>query len=179
MRKIILIGTYLIFTSSAFATYGFKDCSRSNIDTLFDYTEESHKEIKDWKSELSKDKYKKLSFIHRSKIKVARGVLNCIEKKLDKMTYKCNGIKSSHKNSASTLPVLGKIVKLSADFFDYSRSRSIGIIIHEASHKCGTTDAAYFNNTIPYSTTLVPWSLIGDTYEYWAENRFCLPDVDC
>lgn len=81
---------------------------------------------------------------------------------------------------ARTFPILFKTVTLNDKYFwSTSHKRQIGVLIHEASHKCSTTDAAQFKDTSPRNVGVIPWYWIGDTYEYWAVEGLCLPGVDC
>ncbi len=175
--KILTVIIFLVFVGNAHAIKAFKNCSQSDINNLFDHTRVAKSKIEKWLEEL--DRYEDLNIIHRTKISIAKGILNCSYRKLDKIKYKCNSIDSHSKYAAMTAPIIFRKVRLSTDFFE-SRSDTItGLLIHEASHKCGTSDALYFRSTKARSHPLVPWSLIGDTYQYWAENGFCLPDYDC
>lgn len=160
-----------------FAVPAFKNCTQDEVNSLFDHTEDAKSRVLQWQNRL--DSYKDLNMIHKTKISIGKGILSCIHKKLDRIKYKCDAM-NSHRLSAQTFYVLFKSVRLNYDFF-YSDSDTItGVLIHEASHKCGTTDALYFKGGIrARSTVLVPWPLIGDTYQYWATDGFCLPDHDC
>ncbi len=79
-----------------------------------------------------------------------------------------------------TLPLIGKEILVNLNFKKLFNPLNLSsAIIHEATHKCGTNDAAYFRTSSPKSTRLFHWSSIADTYEYWAKNGVCIPDVDC
>jgi hypothetical protein len=85
---------------------------------------------------------------------------------------------------ADTLPYVGRTVRVAGIFFNYNNwpDAEAGYIIHEASHKCGTTDLADFNhnkNTYPQDTFFAYWSNIGSAYSYWALFGFCIPNVNC
>lgn len=176
----LLLYLHFVLIGSAHAIYGSENCLESEVRSLADYTNQAHQQINSWRFELNRSKYKELSLFNRSKINLARNVLSCIDRHLDELVYECNAIKGDDGYEASTIPIVTRRVKLNEYFFiRNSKVTKIGLLIHEASHKCGTTDVAYFRGTVAKSTKFVPWPLIADTYEYWAKYGFCLPDVDC
>lgn len=69
-------------------------------------------------------------------------------------------------------------IHLCDSFWDYDTRASV--LIHESTHKCGTTDAAYFGKgDEPHTAGLIGWDKIASTYEYWADYGFCVPGHDC
>lgn len=61
----------------------------------------------------------------------------------------------------------------------YQPIHQASILVHEATHKCGTNDADYFHYTAPSDQKGRPWHSIASTYEYWILNGLCIPDVNC
>lgn len=105
-------------------------------------------------------------------------VLECSKKVLEKgLVYYCGQLDFG---MAKTHPLFGNRVYLDIRrFAGTSIDIRQGIILHEATHKCGTNDATYFDlDNPPKNIGLFGWSSIAGTYEYWVRRRFCLPP-DC
>ncbi len=113
-------------------------------------------------------------------VKKARLILKCAQKKLKKLYFQC---KSDPDDLAlfRTLPLIGKKVTFNTETRYLTTSVLTAAMIHEATHKCGTTDADYFiqNNKAPASTFWSEWPEIAGSYEYWIFRGFCIPEVDC
>jgi hypothetical protein len=114
------------------------------------------------------------------KIQSSRRVLQCIWNKLDKLVYRCGFVDVWW--FARTGWGMGRSVKLRDDFCRATIRRMAAAMVHEASHKCGTTDAAYFHDRKipPHDIGWIGWQKIASTYEHWIMfNHLCVPDVDC
>ena len=108
----------------------------------------------------------------------AEQILRCSYPKIEQFNYKCSEIDGG--GAALTMPLVGNSVQLSSDFFDHGEAWSVSTVVHEATHKCGTTDLDYFeHDDVPKDYGIVPWELIADTYSYWIEEGFCVPGDDC
>jgi len=86
----------------------------------------------------------------------------------------------SNRFAMRTFPILFNTVTVNEyNFWVASPSRQMGRVIHEATHKCGTNDVTEFRAGPPRNVGIVAWYSIADTYEYWAAERFCIPNRDC
>lgn len=105
----------------------------------------------------------------------AEKVLQCSRRVLEKgLTYYCGKLK---KDVAMTYPVFGQIVYIDIERF-HNRSIDVrqAIILHEATHKCGTSDASYFDiDKPPKNGRFFGWSSVASTYNYWMYRGFCIP----
>jgi hypothetical protein len=107
----------------------------------------------------------------------ATSVLSCALDEVGNLNYECKG--ESQTAVAKTDWIFAKKIKIFKNFFDFSTIEQAGILIHEYTHKCGTTDAAYFWTEAPHSTALIKWPMIADTYHYWISDKFCVPGETC
>ena len=113
----------------------------------------------------------------------AKETILCAREKINDFNFKCYEKDESGKNRAMvTLPFIGKDVDVYAEQMnDVARTLTfqgvVGIVIHEATHKCGTTDSHYFikDGFSPYSSFFNNWSNIADTFSWWALKGFCIP----
>lgn len=116
---------------------------------------------------------------NRTQKDLALDIVLCTKDQLEKgLIYHCV---SDPKRGGWTLPVVGRRVYLSEENFWPARfSYQQAVIIHEATHKCGTNDASYFKpSESPHNVGIFGWSTIADTYSYWSEYGLCLPGIDC
>lgn len=111
--------------------------------------------------------------IHQ-RLQYSLSILNCAERKIPDATYYCSDL--SRNMGAWTLPYIGSLV-----WFDRATlrhggpSKIAGLVLHEATHKCGTNDGAYFEGQMTPSRYQHNWSYVADLYEYWLTNGFCVP----
>ena len=106
-------------------------------------------------------------------------VLACARRNMGKLTYKC--LDGYRKFSAQVNWILASEVKFAEGYFaNLSPLKQASALIHEHTHKCGTTDALYLKeNESPRGTKFVPWTMIAETYDYWTEHGFCVPNETC
>jgi hypothetical protein len=112
----------------------------------------------------------------------ARQVLSCTQREMLKgLTYVCGVDLSPKRDLAETLPIVGRQIKLDKRLLAGTIPGNLtGVLIHEASHKCGTNDLAYFSHDDrPHNVMFAEWPSIADTYYYWTKYGFCIPEVDC
>lgn len=120
----------------------------------------------------------------KSQVKTAKNILECAIEELKSPQYSCNEFKDDAVyNAGRTLPFRGSLVKL-ASLREWGRVSLGQTILHEATHHCKTTDAAYFGDTHkkndpPRKVGMISWSRIADTYPYWMKYGFCIPSIDC
>lgn len=163
------------------ANLKFKDCSISRINRILDMSEESILEanllLSKIENRISENRYKKKT---QRRLKRAAKVVKCALRKLPKTKYKCSK-KSKPGKVASTLPVVGKTVALYDGFWNSSYSYKVSTLIHEATHKCATSDGNYNyqQGGKPSSSPLFGWQNIASTYDYWIMKGFCVPGDDC
>ncbi|MES2526958.1 MAG: hypothetical protein V4598_07710 [Bdellovibrionota bacterium] len=111
------------------------------------------------------------------KLHVSKIVLSCARAKLGTLNYVCadnlpDGL------AGYTVPIVTNKVYIDSFFFTYDPNTRLreGLLVHEATHHCGTNDGVYLNlGETPRDADYVGWQVIADTYTYWIENRFCLP----
>ncbi len=182
-----IITVVLIFVSDLAISQqqgNFNSCSRNEIHTLITDQEKAILFINEWLNNyLTQNIIKKLD----SKTLGAYGnfstaihILRCTKNVIEKgLTYQCNA--NIEIALARTYPIFGNVIELNSTFFNEEGNHRAGMIIHEATHKCGTTDLGAFYNksTPPKGNYLVNWPKIADSYEYWAEFGFCYPEIDC
>lgn len=118
-----------------------------------------------------------LGFNRRRKLNVAAGVLRCARGKLATLVFVCG---ENLERTAYTVPFFSKYVYIRAnEFFSSSEMfprSNVALFVHEATHHCGTTDAVYLNvGEKPRDSSLIGWQMIADTYQYWVESGFYLP----
>lgn len=110
----------------------------------------------------------------------AERVLRCALARVPKLTFSCNQEIVDY--SGVTLPIVGRNIKFAGQFFGNQPESDlyrVATFIHEATHKCGTTDLDYFSHQEPNDWGMVPWDSIADTYYYWIMNGFCVPGENC
>jgi hypothetical protein len=173
------------------STTQFINCSPLNILQIRQAELRGIQLVNDWKQLLEK-RYGNVSPYERAACNLAthqevlayqaRQVLGCIQREMLKgLTYVCGLDLSKKRDLASTLPLIGKKVKLDKRLLAGTIPGDLtGVLLHEASHKCGTNDLTYFSLIDrPHSVIFSEWPSIADTYHYWARYGFCIPGVDC
>ncbi|MFP5519905.1 MAG: hypothetical protein ACLGGX_08375 [Bdellovibrionia bacterium] len=188
----LLITSLAIFSGhiGALAQSAVEVCSPERASELRQYENEGVILIDSW-LQTFKNKYgvevaqirkqrHQSEFKAKNQLELATSVLLCTQEKLRKgLVYLCADNLAG--DVAWTLPVISRRVFLDHDKFwntavDYKRA----VVIHEATHKCGTNDAIYYKKgTNPHNVGFVGWSTIADTYSYWAYYRLCIPGIDC
>lgn len=129
---------------------------------------------------LKNDRYRMSKYNYKKFVK-AKYILKCARGKIDKLTFNCSNSIAENK-FMTVLPIVGTEVQVNQYELSKASNFYVGaMILHEATHKCGTTDAATFyqNRVKPHSTWFSEWHNIASTYDYWALVKFCLPEVDC
>ena len=110
------------------------------------------------------------------KLQVSKIILNCARGKLGVLNYVCAD--NLPKGFAGyTVPVVTNKVYIDTNFFSYDSSPlRESLLVHEATHHCGTSDAVYLSpGEAPRDSDYVGWQVIADTYSYWIEHGFCMP----
>jgi hypothetical protein len=107
-------------------------------------------------------------------------ILSCAMDRLEAgFDYDC----AATKNGAETLPFIGNTILLNEFYFYYPTLFQIGVLLHEATHKCGTNDAHYLLHgeepIAPHNAWYCSWANVASTYDYWVIKGFCLPEIDC
>jgi len=107
------------------------------------------------------------------KLLVARGVLFCAQQQLKRLQYFCaDGIHAT----AQTYPLLSNKVHLADSYFGSEDLARRGVLLHEATHHCMASDAAYFDRIVPpHDVGPLGWQTIADTYGFWITEGFCIP----
>lgn len=185
MKKLILVvsivlSTLLTLTAHGARPHQFKNCSDLDIQTLNSILSQIPPIAAGFKKNLKNYSGQARNRSSSSALK-AHGILQCVERVLGRggFTFECNA--DIGDNMAWTLPLIGKTIKLDTGFFLRGEHYATGVLLHEYTHKCGTSDAAYFfyESTPPRSSRLSSWPMIADTYRYWHEHGFCIPEVNC
>lgn len=177
MRNIIIL-TFLCCSALASAQVELCDSNRSNF--LRQHEKSAARDLTVWVDQLT-TRYQAQADLkeNRKQIDLALDIVLCAKRKLNKgLIYHCV---SDPKRGGWTLPVIGRRVYLSEEnFWRYSANYQKAVLIHEATHKCGTNDALYLKpNEKPRNSGFVGWSTIADTYLYWSLRGVCHPDFDC
>ena len=138
----------------------------------------------------------------------AKRVLECSKEKMrTSINYSCDCPSIMPDDTVATILFSNESIAL-CDFYwkVIAMEDSVGIFIHEATHLCGTGDEAYFeysdypqDSRVGISTVMTffykirallsgykqaiwangRWYAIADTYRYWVNYGFCIPEVDC
>ena len=101
----------------------------------------------------------------------------CIAAKIPKLSFECTN--EWNRFTAQTLPIIGSKVKISNRFFNYEERRANAVIIHEASHKCGTNDIFGMSTQSLNSVADRAYHNTGAFYEILAVRGFCVPGYSC
>lgn len=200
-----------IFNSIAWA----KEIRYSNCK---DYQEDKLKDsFKDLKSKLNNlitqaDNYPIYELTRREKrfLRKSRDILHCVEKKMNlNIEFKCMSDDEQKCNNARMYVVsplfLKKILRknrihvCSSAIFN-SKEEIGGLILHEATHLCGTEDLDYllelatvnqdpllvYKDKIDYEKVTTQKRVFpklgfrnADSYRYWYYEGFCIPGRDC
>lgn len=139
------------------------------------------------------DEAKDYSESIKRQIRTTKKILVCALEELQSPSYVCKEYDEKVYNAGWTLPFRGAKVRLRS--IEAGGVISLGqTLLHEATHHCKTTDAAYFGNThakdddlkddmlkgdAPRNVGIIGWSRIADSYSYWMKNGFCIPSIDC
>jgi hypothetical protein len=122
-----------------------------------------------------------LSLQELEKYKRARGILDCADQKLGMIPYLFRPRSRSY--TGKTWFVCARHILLSPLYFEQAEAWRKGILLHEATHICGTSDAYYIDDKrkvkYPRDTTFTFWYSVADVYRYWAVEGFCLPGPGC
>ena len=111
------------------------------------------------------------------KLHISGNILHCARKKLGTLNFVCAD-NLPHDHVGYTIPIVTNKVYIDSSFFrmNHLPKSKEALLIHEATHHCGTNDALYLNiSEPPRDARYIGWQVIADTYTYWAENHFCLP----
>ncbi|MEE3078219.1 MAG: hypothetical protein VX341_02695 [Bdellovibrionota bacterium] len=184
MHRYVIYILSLAFSISALGV-DFKKCHQADERLLKRATEHSQHTINDIVEQIE-DQVEFNSDIDddmKEDLLDARETLLCAMEKISRFQYVCYPEDESKKEKVmETLPFIGKEVnvytkQMNRVAMDLTFQGVVGIVIHEATHKCGTTDANYFvkDNFSPYSSFFVSWKNVADTYNWWALKGFCIP----
>ena len=115
-----------------------------------------------------------LNQLHNSKI-----ILECAQQRSKSLYYQCVS-DPNVQYYMRTMPMIGSKVKVASVYLRSGNYQISSAAIHEATHKCGTTDADYFStNNKPHDIWFSIWSQTASTYDYWADEGFCIPEENC
>lgn len=124
-----------------------------------------------------------------------RKTFDCIHKKIEKKmkfecidSYLCRDPYNYYMYVSPTPDQVFKdnLIRTCSDFTNDKAVFIAGIIIHEVSHLCGTEDHEYLGKRNAKMTIKPKLSypegdgeLNADSFRYWFENGFCIPEKDC
>jgi len=175
----------------------FEKCSPEQTESLLALEKQAALKIVEIKSDLLvrasqiSDRSKKSQKLILGWVKNANEVLDCVATKLGTTTYICGdekGLVCSRAYaglSPAGLPFfLARKVEFCGDhFWELNNTERLSTLVHELSHKCGTTDNLSFRRfgegNPPYNGSLSDWPQIADSYGYFVREGVCLPYVDC
>ncbi len=161
-----------------------KQCTTDQLEQMKPVEVDAIKMTKKLKTEIQEalqtkiHNQKKIPPRELEKLSRAKGVIDCAESYIGKIPYSC--IETRRNVVAQAYWIFAKRIFLTQYFWNMSSKQMAAILLHELSHKCGTTDAMYFiqSGTTPKDTMFIFWYAIASTYDYWALNGFCMPG-DC
>lgn len=110
----------------------------------------------------------------------SKEILKCSEERARDFEFQCYEGLTGYFMQVTLL--FGDTVKIATHYLDEVDTDYVAAsLVHEATHKCGAIDAAYFrqNQQTPRTTYMISWPYIASTYDYWAIKGFCIPEVDC
>lgn len=178
MKNFMIFISITFFSVIVSAGLDFENCNLNDIQILKDHTYKSKHLIIEIQNNFVE--YERKFHKQIRQMDLAHDIMDCSYKRLDHITYVCNAHRKDDSVDASTDPILGRRVRLNEKLPHYSSERISAILIHEATHKCGTTDAAYFNPSYPpRNIGIFGWPVIASTYSFWVEYGFCIPGIDC
>lgn len=122
-----------------------------------------------------------------------RKTFECVQKQIEKKlkfecveSYLCEAPYNYYMYTTPTLDQVfkDKTIRACPKATDDSPEFLAGVIVHEVSHLCGTEDFEYLKEKIPKTDYVIEGSnengsLNADSYRYWFEHGFCIPDRDC
>lgn len=118
-------------------------------------------------------------------LKRSLAVLECTEKKIEKTRYTCHEEGYRCGGLAWIKGLIGGIVRINnvhlcSTFWGHDEPYQAAVLVHEYTHVCKTSDAAYFHGIptgdgVPRSVGKTSWAMIADTYRFWAAYGFCVP----
>lgn len=143
-------------------------------------------------------------------LKQVTKTLSCVKKKItQKLTFKCQQNKICDRAAMYVKRILlvphalqKNTIHVCDGAFDYRNYKLAGVILHEASHLCGTNDLEYLLELEEYNSEpqlnynykikrkddgiylkqrILPvrGAKNADSYRYWYHYGFCLPGRDC
>ncbi|MEI8347606.1 MAG: hypothetical protein WCG27_09060 [Pseudomonadota bacterium] len=178
-KEFIFILTLLISLNIAAkeefsSTQKFKECSGEEIVILNSRQVESMAKIHELISQVDIQiaSHPDLSAKRQKSLKKAQEILRCSLEHLPKLGYTCDGLSRHCRTSEAWINWrFARYINLCPDFWKLSPERMVSDLVHEATHKCGTTDACYFGaspDSIPHNCKGFAYQHIGSTYQYWA-----------
>jgi hypothetical protein len=182
-------------------SYQEKDKIKSNQLKAYEMIETWLKKIKSYEETYNIEKTKVTKYRAGRKVKYSKQVsslqapikvLKCISKKIKKASFMCNSKAKACRNGGvlAFVNVLWPIadpffyesdIHLCKKSFWQGETSELATIIHEISHQCGTVDGSYLfsKRYPPKNDGGVKWFQNAETYAFWVEKEFCIPDIDC
>lgn len=163
------------------------DCDQRSSDLIANSFVKIDGKIDKLKDSILKTKNSKLSKSEAKFVNEAEKTVRCIEKRLSKKvkfectdSYLCRD-PYNYVMYVEEIPdqlFQENIIRSCSGIFSYTADQLAGIIFHEASHLCGTTDLEYIKEEdarpkLEYEK--VSGSKNADSYRYWLEKGFSLP----
>lgn len=129
----------------------------------------------------------------------AKKTFECIQKQIEKKlkfecieSYLCDEPHNYYMYTSPTLDHVfkDKLIRVCPQVKEDGPEFIAGIIVHEVSHLCGTDDFSYLGKRgeldlkVPSFDYLIEGrnesgTMNADSYRYWFEKGFCLPEKDC
>ncbi len=160
------------------------DCTPEQKKVLLDAFSLARTKLGPLKSKLSSALGEKHGSKTLGKLKKAEKIVSRISSRLNsRVNLVCGtnaaGCKSTPNAHSSSWPLDSK-AEFCPGFFSKSEIGQAGILVHEISHIFGTDDAKDFGaSSPPVDSKNKAWEDNAETYEYWVEHGFCVPEVDC
>ncbi len=116
-----------------------------------------------------------MTWLQKRKFFISKSILKCAKYKLGTLNFVCGDIEGEY--TGWTNPFLSNKVFIEDDFFTPVNPKfKEALLLHEATHHCGTNDASYFDiSKRPDDVGVIGWQIVADTYTYWVMHGFCYP----
>lgn len=192
------------------ANLKFQQCDQFRINALESSAKYLSKSLTRLQSEVENYPTKDLTIKEKKFLKKVSKKLSCVQKKIsESLTFKCVDGKICETVTMYVQRILLVPNSLQKDVihacdgsYFYSGVEISGVILHEATHLCGTNDLEYLLDLEEYNSEpqlsynykikrkddglylkkrilSVNGSQNADSYRYWYHNGFCMPGRDC
>lgn len=121
----------------------------------------------------------------RKKLRAAYTMMSKIKNKLTNWNMRINCQEEMRRCSsgpnAHTFWTELNSIKVCRSYFTKSEDEwRAAVLVHEISHLFYSADAEDFSESSPPKDgTIIPWHQNAETYDYWIQHGFCVPEITC